>query len=151
MVLVMPRGVKSSKNRDLLKKNLTQVVADLKENKQSLFAKIDKCLEDRVSIEWARETFASKFGLDLAKKQQRNLANSFINALTTKNFVTLVKDDVLGIIANVKKEMGNGEVRSKELLEIIGRVVEAFPTKEEIYNVLVDFIAANGYGAIQQN
>ena len=47
--------------------------------------------------------------------------------------------------------MGNGEVRSKELLEIIDRVVEAFPTKEEIYNVLVDFIATNGYGAIQQN
>ena len=65
--------------------------------------------------------------------------------------MTLVKDDVLGIIANVKKEMGNGEVRSKELLEIIDRVVEAFPTKEEIYNVLVDFIATNGYGAIQQN
>ena len=151
IVLVMPRGVKSSKNRDLLKKNLSQVVSDLKENKQSLFAKLDKCLEDRVSIEWARETFANKFGLDLSKKQQRGLANGFVNALTTKNFVTLVKEDVLGIIANVKKEMGNGEVRSKELLEIIGRVVEAFPTKEEIYNVLVDFIAANGYGAIQQN
>ena len=151
IVLVMPRGVKSSKSRDLLKKNLSQVVSDLKENKQSLFAKLDKCLEDRVSIEWARETFANKFGLDLSKKQQRGLANSFVNALTTKNFVTLVKDDVLGIIANVKKEMGNGEVRSKELLEMISRVVEAFPTKEEIYNVLVDFIAANGYGAIQQN
>ena len=151
IVLVLPRGVKSSKNRDLLKKNLTQVVARLKEDKQGLFARIDKCLEDRVSVEWARETFANKFGLDLTKKQPRNLANNFVGALTTKNFVTLVKDDVLGIIANVKKEMGNGEVRSKELLEIINRVVEAFPTKEEIYNVLVDFIASNGYGAIQQN
>ena len=135
----------------MLKKNLTRVVSDLKADKQGLFAKIDKCLEDRVSVEWAKETFANKFGLDLSKKQPRNLANSFIGALTTKNFVTLVKDDVLGIIANVKKEMGNGEVRSKELLEIIDRVVEAFPTKEEIYNVLVDFIATNGYGAIQQN
>lgn len=151
IVLVLPRGVKSSKSRDLLKKNLTRVVSDLKADKQGLFAKIDKCLEDRVSVEWAKETFANKFGLDLSKKQPRNLANNFIGALTTKNFVTLVKDDVLGIIANVKKEMGNGEVRSKELLEIIDRAVEAFPTKEEIYNVLVDFIATNGYGAIQQN
>ena len=151
IVLVLPRGVKSSKNRDLLKKNLSQVVTRLKEDKANLFARIDKCLEDRVSVEWARDTFADKFGLDVTKKQPRNLANSFVNALTTKNFVTLVKDDVLSVIANVKKEMGNGEVRSKELLEIIVRVVDAFPTKEEIYNVLVDFIASNGYGAIKQN
>ncbi len=151
IVLALPRGVKSSKSRDLLKKSLTQVVSGLKEDRQSLFAKLDKCLEDRVSVEWAKETFANKFGLDLDKKQQRGLANNFVNALTVKNFVTLVKDDVLGIIANVKKEMGNGEVRSKELLEIINRVIETFPTKEEIYNVLVDFVATNGYSAIQQN
>ena len=150
IVLVMPRTVKSSKSRDLLKKNLTQVVTRLKADKQDLFTRIDKCLEERVSVDWARETFANKFGLDLGKKQPRNLADGFIEALTTKNFVTLVKEDVLGIIANVKKEMGNGEIRSKEMLDIIGKVVEAFPTKEEIYNVLVEFVAKNGYAAIKQ-
>ena len=150
IVLVLPRNVKSSKSRDLLKKHLTQVVSRLKADKQDLFARIEKCLEERVSVDWARETFANKFGLDITKKQQRNLADGFISALTTKNFVTLVKEDVLGIIANVKKEMGNGEIRSKEMLEIIGRVVEAFPTKEEIYNVLVEFVATKGYSAIKQ-
>lgn len=150
IVLVMPRNVKSSKSRDLLKKSLTQVVTRLKADKQDLFTRIDKCLEERVSVDWARETFANKFGLDLGKKQPRNLADGFIEALTTKNFVTLVKEDVLGIIANVKKEMGNGEIRSKEMLDIIGKVVEAFPTKEEIYNVLVEFVAKNGYAAIKQ-
>ena len=150
ILLVMPRNVKSSKSRDLLKKNLTQVVTRLKADKQDLFARIDKCLEERVSVDWVRETFASKFGLDLTKKQPRNLADGFIESLTTKNFVTLVKEDVLGIIANVKKEMGNGEIRSKEMLEIIGKVVEAFPTKEEIYNVLVEFVAKNGYSSIKQ-
>ena len=150
IVLVMPRTVKSSKSRDLLKKSLTQVVTRLKADKQDLFTRIDKCLEERVSVDWARETFANKFGLDLGKKQPRNLADGFVEALTTKNFVTLVKEDVLGIIANVKKEMGNGEIRSKEMLDIIGKVVEAFPTKEEIYNVLVEFVAKNGYAAIKQ-
>ena len=150
IVLVLPRTVKSSKSRDLLKKSLTQVVTRLKADKQDLFTRIDKCLEERVSVDWARETFANKFGLDLGKKQPRNLADGFIEALTTKNFVTLVKEDVLGIIANVKKEMGNGEIRSKEMLDIIGKVVEAFPTKEEIYNVLVEFVAKNGYAAIKQ-
>jgi hypothetical protein len=150
IVLTMPRNVKSSKARDLLKKNLTQVVTRLKADKQDLFARIDKCIEERVGIDWARETFAGKFGLDLSKKQPRNLADGFIEALTTKNFVTLVKEDVLGIIANVKKEMGNGEIRSKEMLEIIRKVVEAFPTKEEIYNVLVEFVAKNGYSSIKQ-
>ena len=150
MVVAMPKGIRSSRNRDLLKKNLAQVVSQLKDNKEDLFAKIDKCLEERVSVEWAMDTFASKFGLDLSKKQPLNLAKGFVEALTTKNFVTLVKEDVLGIIVNVKKKVGNGEVRSKELLDIIKKVIEAFPTREEIYNVLVEFVANKGYSAIKQ-
>jgi len=145
----LPRNVKSSKYRDLLKKYLNQVVANLKSNKEDLFVKIDKCLEEKTSIDWTKETFAKKFGLDLSKKQPAELANEFVESLTTKNFSALTKDDVFGIITNIQKEIGNGEVRSKELVEIIKRVVSQFPTKEEIYSVLVDFIADKGYSAIR--
>ncbi len=142
-------NVKSVKVSGRLRSSLEQIVNTFKGNKEDLYARIDKCLADKVDVDWVEETFAKKFGLDLSKRQSRNLADGFADALATKNFATLVKDDVLGIIANVKKEMGNGEIRSKEMLELVGKVVQNFPTKEEIYNVLVDFVAKNGYKAIK--
>lgn len=151
MIISMPKNIKSSKVRDSLKKSLSKAISLLKENKEELFSKIEKCLEDKVSIEWTRDKFAEAFDLDLNRKPARNMVSKFIDKLTTKNFETLVKTDVLGIIDRVKKEMGDGEVRSKEMIAIISRVVDDFPTREEINNVLLDVVAKNGYFVINDS
>jgi len=143
------RNVRSSKERGLLRKYLSQVVAALKTDKESLFKRIETRLAEKVGLDDARELFANKFNLNLEKKQPRRLADTFVEVLSKKNFGVLTKEDVLGVIETTFKEMENGEIRSGELIELISRVVEDFPTREEIRIVLVDFIAKKGYEAIR--
>ena len=143
------RNIRTSRERGLLRKYLAQAVSQLKTDKEGLYSLIEAKLKERASIEWVRARFAKTFGLDLEKKQQAKLVDKIVTILTPKNFGTMTKDDVRGIIKRIQKEMGNGEVRSKEMLEIISRVSSDYPTKEEINNVLVDFIEGNGYSSIK--
>lgn len=149
MTTVVSRNIRKAKIRGLARKYLSQVIAALKEDKTALINLIENKLSEKVSLEDTREIFANKFGLDLNKSKQADLVDKIVEIIVKKNLGILTKDDINGIIDRVEKEMGNGEVRSKEMLEIITRVVEDYPTKEEIKQVLVDFIAKNGYSAIK--
>lgn len=142
------RHVKSSKERGLLRKYLAQAVSMLKTDKQLLVSKIDARLDAKTSLEHARDTFATKFGLDPSKKQSQKLMDTFVDALVEKNFGTLTKQDVLGAIDQIREELKNGEVQGRKLLELITNTVLEFPTDYEIKEVVVDFIADNGYDAI---
>ena len=146
---IAARFVKSTKERGLVRKYLTQAVSNLKSNREELISKIDARLNDRASLEETREFVGNHFGLDLSKKQPLRLVNDIVSIICSKNFGILTKDDIKGIIVAVEKEMGNGEIRSKEMLEIVRKVTADYPTKEEIKQLLADFIAKNGFSAIK--
>ena len=142
------RNIRYAKDRGLVRKYVNLAVSELKADKETLFAIVGDKLKERVGLEWARERFAKKFGLDLTKKQPQRLAETFLNLLAAKNLGMITREDFTGILAKILKEMKNGEIRSSELVALITRVVQDYPTKEEIKNVLVDFVAKNGYEAM---
>ena len=142
------RNIKSSRERGLARKYLSQVVSNLRTNKEELYALIEARLSEKAGIEDTRNAFAERFGLDETKSKQAMLLDQIVEVVATKNFGVIAKEDILGVVDRVEKRMGNGEIRSKEMLELITQVVAEYPTKEEIKGVLVDFIAKNGYSAI---
>lgn len=146
---LVAHNIKSSRERGLARKYLSQVVSSLKTNREDLIARIENRLENKVSIEETREKIAEAFGLDLSVRQPAKLVNQIVDVLLPKDFGTLTKADIKGITERIQKEMGNGEIRSREMLEITTRVVADYPTTEEINNVLVDFIEKNSYLAIK--
>ena len=146
---MVAHNIKSSKERGLARKYLSQVVSNLKTNKEDLYARIETRLKSKCSIEETREKFAEAFGLDLSVRQHAKLVSQMVDVLLQKDFGTLTKEDIKGITERIQKEMGNGEIRSKEMLEITNMVIADYPTIEEINNVLVDFIEKNGYSAIK--
>jgi len=146
---VIARNIKSSKARGLARKYLAQVVSNLRTDKETFFVLIENRLAERAGLEDTKEAFVSRFGLDVSKANQAKLVDQVITLFTKKNFGALAKEDILGIIDRVEKRMGNEGIRSKEMLELINSVVAEYPTKEEIKQVLVDFIAKNGYSAIK--
>ena len=142
------RNIKTSRERGLARKYLSQIISNFRSDKTDLYKLIEARLAERVGIEEARNAFADRFGLDVTKSKQARLLDQVVEVLTTKNFGILAKEDVIGMVDRVEKRMGNGEIRSKEMLDLITQVVTEYPTKEEIKGVLVDFIAKNGYSAI---
>lgn len=143
------KNLKSSKERSVVRKYLAQAISNLKTNKELLSSRVESRINDKTSIENARETFAKTFGLDITKKQSQKLVDTYVDALVDKDFGTLTKNDILGSINSIKNELRNGEVQGRALLQLIKNTVNDYPTENEIKDVLVDFIADNGYEAMR--
>lgn len=143
------RNLKSSRERGMVRKYLSQIVSQLKTNKEELVAGIESRLSQKTSLEHAREAFVSSFGLDATRKQSEKLIDTFINALTEKDFGTLTKSDVTGMINGIREELKNGEVQGRALLQLIEDIVYNYLTENEIKDVIVDFVVDNGYGNLK--
>lgn len=139
------RHLKASRERGLVRKYLSQVVSFLKTNGENLVSAIEARLASKTSLEHSRDTFAKSFGLDVSKKQSEKLLGAFTDALVDKNFGVLTKNDVVGMIDGIKKELKNGEVQGRALLQLIKNVVDNYLTEKEIKDVVVDFVADSGY------
>lgn len=139
------RNLKSTRERGMTRKYLSQIVSQLKTNKGELIAGIEARLASKTSLEHARETFAKSFGLDEGRKQSQKLIDAFVNALTEKDFGTLTKSDVNGMINGIREELKNGEVQGRALLQLIDNIVYNYLTENEIKDVIVDFVVDNGY------
>lgn len=149
MPTAVSRYIRSSKERGVVRKYLQIAVSNHKNNRESLINKIDARLKEKTSLEDANDRFVRSFGLEPNKKQTQKLAGTFVSALVEKNFGVLTKADVNGIINKIKKELRNGEVQGRALLDLITNTASNYPTENEIKEVLVDFIAENGYSAIK--
>ncbi|MBQ7352154.1 MAG: hypothetical protein IJW59_04800 [Clostridia bacterium] len=145
----MSRHIRVAKDRGLLRKYLAQAVSELKSNKDELFEKIDRWLKSKTDVMNARNSFARAFGLDVERKQSQKLLDTFVDALVTRNFGTLTKEDVLYVIGQIQSGINNQEISGKELIRLINTEVSSLVTKEDLKNSAVEFIAKNGYFVIE--
>lgn len=143
------RNLKSTRERGMVRKYLSSIVSQLKTNKQELIDGIENRLSSKTSLEHARATFTSSFGLDETRKQSQKLTDAFVNALVEKDFGTLTKSDVKGMINGIREELKNGEVQGRALLQLIDNIVYNYLTEKEIKDVIVDFVVDNGYGNLK--
>lgn len=145
------RHIRTAKDRGLVRKYLAQAVSEFKANKEDLFVRIEKILDDKADVEGARNAFANAFSLDVTKKQSQKLIDTFANALTHKNFGVLTKNDVTYVIDRIKNGIVDGEISGKELIKLIETEVGAFVTREELRNSFVEVVAENGYTQTKTN
>lgn len=139
------RNLKSTRERGVTRKYLSQIVSQFKSNRQELIEGIESRLSSKTSLEHARETFVKSFSLDDTRKQSQKLIDAFVNSLVEKDFGTLTKSDVKGMINGIREELKNGEVQGRALLQLIDNIVYNYLTEKEIKDVIVDFVVDNGY------
>ena len=151
MSTAVARNIKSSRIRGLARKYIAEVVSQFKNDRNALIALIETRLKNHADVEMISQVFAEDLDLDLKKKQPAKFASEIVDILTTKNLGTITKDDVKGILDSLEKKMGKEELRPKEILAMLTEIVSDYPTREEINDVLVDFIEKNGYKAIKLN